>query len=129
MALLEIDNLSAFYGMAQSLHDVSFDVEEGEIVGIIGANGAGKSTLLDSIMGLTKTTGSVRLDGEELTKSNTAKIVSLGIGYAPERANLFPYMSVEDNLMVGAYTARDEIDQNLELVHNLFPVLKERRVF
>ncbi|MDA9008521.1 ABC transporter ATP-binding protein [Alphaproteobacteria bacterium] len=127
MALLEIDNLSAFYGMAQSLHDVSFDVEEGEIVGIIGANGAGKSTLLDSIMGLTKTTGSVRLNGEELTSSNTAKIVSQGLGYAPERANLFPYMSVEDNLLVGAYTARDEIDKNLELVHNLFPVLKERR--
>ncbi len=127
MALLEVKNLSAFYGMAQSLHDVSFDVNEGEIVGIIGANGAGKSTLLDSIMGLTKTTGSILLDNEELTVANTAKIVSFGVGYAPERANLFPYMSVEDNLLVGAYTAREAIEQNLELVNTLFPVLKERR--
>lgn len=127
MALLEIDNLYAFYGMAQSLHGVSLSVEEGDIVGLIGPNGAGKSTLLDSIMGLTKTTGSIRLAGEELTGRSTSQIVELGIGYAPERAHLFPFMSVHDNLMVGAYTARDDIGRKLDLVHKLFPVLAERR--
>ncbi|MEJ8570121.1 ABC transporter ATP-binding protein [Microbaculum marinum] len=127
MALLEIENLNAFYGMAQSLHDVSLSVEEGEIVGIIGPNGAGKSTLFDSIMGMTRTTGSIRLNGTELTRMQPAAIVRLGIGYAPERAHLFPYMSVRDNLLVGAYTSRDRIEANLKLVHELFPVLLERR--
>ena len=126
MPLLEIENLYAFYGMAQSLHGVSLSVEEGDIIGIIGPNGAGKSTLLDSIMGLTRTTGSVRLAGSELTEMNTAQIVDRGVGYAPERAHLFPFMSVQDNLLVGAYTARPDIQKNLELVHDLFPVLKER---
>jgi branched-chain amino acid transport system ATP-binding protein len=127
MALLEIESLSAFYGMARSLHDVSLSVNEGEIVGIIGPNGAGKTTLVDSIMGMTRTTGSIRLNGTELTSMSPASIVKLGVGYAPERAHLFPYMSVQDNLLVGAYTARDEIDANMKLVHGLFPVLQERR--
>ncbi len=127
MALLEIDDLYAFYDMAQSLHGISLNVEDGDIVGIIGPNGAGKSTLLDSIMGLTRTTGSIRLQGEELTGRPTGKIVEQGVGYAPERAHLFPFMSVRDNLMVGAYTSRDEIDRKLDLVHRLFPVLAERR--
>lgn len=126
MAMLEIQNLSAFYGKAQALHDVSFSVEEGEIVGVIGANGAGKSTLLDSIMGMTTTTGSIRLADGELTGRKTAEIVSMGVGYAPERANLFPYMSVRDNLLVGAYTARGDIERNLAMVHDLFPRLAER---
>lgn len=126
MALLEIENLCAFYGMAQALHGVSLKVEKGDIVGIIGPNGAGKSTLLDSIMGLTRTTGSIRLDGRDLEKASTVDIVRLGVGYAPERAHLFPFMTVSDNLLVGAYTARADIARNLELVHDLFPVLKER---
>ena len=134
MALLDIDNLSAFYGMARSLHEVSLEVEEGAIVGIIGPNGAGKSTLLDSIMGLAKTSGgltkisgSVRLGGDELTGRTPAEIVSRGIAYAPERAHLFPFMSVRDNLLTGAFTARDDIEARLATAHDLFPVLKERR--
>jgi len=126
MALLEIDKLSAFYGRAQALHGVSLSVAEGEIAAIIGANGAGKSTLFDSIVGLTRTTGSIRLAGQELTGRKTAEIVRAGVGYAPERAHLFPYMTVYDNLMVGAYTARDDIPKNLGLVHHLFPRLEER---
>lgn len=127
MALLQIDNLSAFYGMARSLHDVSLEVEEGAIVGIIGPNGAGKSTLLDSIMGLTQIKGSIRLKGQELSGKPTSAIVENGVGYAPERANLFPFMSVRDNLLVGAYTARHDIETRLATAHDLFPVLKERR--
>lgn len=126
MDILEIDDLYAYYGMAQSLHGVSLSVEEGSIVGIIGPNGAGKSTLMDSIMGLVETKGSIKLAGQETTRLDTSQIVKLGVGYAPERAHLFPYMSVQDNLMVGAFTARDNIDEKLEQVHDLFPVLKAR---
>lgn len=126
MALLEIDNLSAFYGRAQSLHDVSFNVEKGDIVAVIGTNGAGKSTLMDSIMGMVHNTGAIRLEGQNLVGRTPAEIVRMGVGYAPERANLFPFMTVEDNLLVGGYTARDDIERNLAHVHELFPVLKER---
>ncbi|MDD9908903.1 MAG: ABC transporter ATP-binding protein [Ahrensia sp.] len=126
MALLEIDQLSAFYGKAQALHDVSLSVEQGSIIAIIGANGAGKSTLLDSIMGLTQMRGTITLDGTQIAKLKPKDIVRLGVGYAPERFNLFPYMSVRDNLLVGAFTARDDIERNLEMVHKLFPRLEER---
>ncbi len=126
MALLEIENLSAFYGRAQALHGVSMGIAEGEIAAIIGANGAGKSTLFDSIVGLTRTTGAIRMAGRQLTGRSTAQIIRAGVGYAPERAHLFPYMTVHDNLLVGAYTARDDIARNLGLVHRLFPLLTER---
>ncbi|MGI9435020.1 MAG: ABC transporter ATP-binding protein [Geminicoccaceae bacterium] len=127
MVLLEIEGLNAFYGMARSLHDVSLSVEEGAIVGIIGPNGAGKSTLLDSIMGLTETEGSIRLNETELTTNTSAKNVSLGIAYAPERAHLFPFMTIRDNLLVGAYRARHAIEAQLDIAHQLFPILLERR--
>jgi branched-chain amino acid transport system ATP-binding protein len=126
MPLLDIENLSAFYGMAQALHGVSLEVGEGEIVALIGANGAGKSTLLDSIMGMVRNEGAIRLAGQDITGQKTARIVEAGVGYAPERANLFPFMSVRDNLLAGAFTSRDNIDSNLDLVHGLFPVLEER---
>jgi branched-chain amino acid transport system ATP-binding protein len=126
MALLEIDNLSAFYGRAQSLHDVSFSVEKGAIVAVIGTNGAGKSTLMDSIMGMVANTGVIRLNGSDLGGKSTADVVRGGVGYAPERAHLFPFMSIQDNLLVGGYTAREDIARNLAHVHELFPVLRER---
>ena len=126
MALIEIENLSAFYGKAQALRSVDLTVEAGETVAIIGANGAGKSTLLDSVMGLVRTTGSIRLEGEELTGLKPAHIVRRGLGYAPERFNLFPYMTVRDNLLVGAHTSRDDVEKNLADVYRLFPRLAER---
>jgi len=127
MAFLDVVGLSAFYGKAQALHTVDLHVDAGEIIAIVGANGAGKSTLLDSIMGLTRVTGDIQLEGKSLVGQGSAAIVAAGVGYAPERFNLFPYMSVEDNLLVGAYTARDDIKKNLDTVHALFPRLKERR--
>ncbi len=127
MAFLQLNNLSAFYGKAQALHDVNISVEGGEIVAIVGANGAGKSTLLDSVMGLTSTTGEIHMEGKLLNGLGSAAIVSKGVGYAPERFNLFPYMSVQDNLLIGAYTARAEVTKNLSVVHKLFPKLKERK--
>ncbi len=126
MALLDIDKLSAFYGKAQALQDVSLSIAEGDIVALIGTNGAGKSTLLDSIMGQVTVSGDIRLKGESLVGKPTSKIVAAGVGYAPERANLFAHMSVRNNLLVGAYTARDNIADNLSRVENLFPVLAER---
>lgn len=126
MSFLEISGLDAFYGKAQALHGVSLTVEPGEIVGIVGANGAGKSTLLDSVIGLTQVHGLIRLGDEMLNGRSSADIVRLGVGYAPERFNLFPFMSVRDNLLVGAFTARADIARNLEMVHKLFPRLKER---
>ena len=126
MSYLEIDHLSAFYGKAQALTDITITVQPGEIVAVVGPNGAGKSTLLDSIMGLVSTEGEIRLKGQGLTDLSTSEIVRSGVGYAPERFNLFPYMSVRDNLMVGAFTSREDIKKNLEVVHKLFPPLLER---
>lgn len=126
MSYLEIDRLSAFYGKAQALNDITITVQPGEIVAVVGPNGAGKSTLLDSIMGLVRTEGEIRLKGHGLTGRSPSEIVRSGVGYAPERFNLFPYMSVRDNLMVGAFTAREDIQRNLEMVHKLFPPLLER---
>ncbi len=126
MSFLEIENLSAFYGKAQALHGVSISVEQGQIIGVIGANGAGKSTLLDCIMGLVKTKGDIRLEGQSLIGAGSPAIVKSGVGYAPERFNLFPYMSVRDNLLVGSYTAREDTEKNLEVIHKLFPRLEER---
>lgn len=126
MAVLEIENLSAFYGKAQALSNVSLSVDKGETIAIVGANGAGKSTLLDAIMGLVKTSGAIRLNGQDIAGLSTAQIVKCGVGYAPERFNLFPHMTVHDNLMVGAYTARDAVEENLAQVHKLFPRLAER---
>ena len=126
MADLKIEGLSAWYGKAQALFDVSISAASGEIIAIVGANGAGKSTLFDSVMGLVRCEGAVRVSGEDIAGMKSPAIVERGVGYAPERFNLFPYMSVEDNLLVGAYTARADIARNLEMVHAVFPRLAER---
>ena len=127
MALLSISGLDVFYGRAQALHSVSLEVEEGRIVAVIGPNGAGKSTLLDSIVGLTKRQGQIAFAGRDIARMAPARIVRLGIGYAPERGNLFPFMGVKENLLVGAYRKRDEIEANLRTVFDLFPRLEERQ--
>jgi len=127
MSLLEINDLDVFYGKAQALHGVSLEVPAGKIVAIVGPNGAGKSTLLDTILGLTKRQGRISFDGTDVTRMAPTKIVRLGIGYAPERGNLFPFMGVKENLLVGAYRKRDEIDANLRMVYDLFPRLEERK--
>ncbi|NKB75790.1 MAG: ATP-binding cassette domain-containing protein [Gammaproteobacteria bacterium] len=126
MAMMEIKNLSVFYGKARALSDINLSVDKGETIAIVGANGAGKSTLLDSIMGLVKNTGEILFEDQDLTHKKTRFRVQQGLGYAPERFNLFPYLSVRDNLLVGAYTARGEIAKNLAAVYNLFPRLAER---
>ena len=127
MAFLEVKNLETFYGKAQALHGVSFSVEKGECIGIIGPNGAGKSTLLDSIIGLTHWRGQIVFDGVDLHGLPPRKIIKLGIGYAPERGNLFPYMNVRDHLLVGAYLAPQHMSKNFAEVFEMLPLLKERQ--
>ena len=127
MAFLEIKDLEVFYGKACSLSKVSFTIEKGQIVSIIGPNGAGKSTLLDSIIGLTNCRGQIVFDGMDLSWLSPTKIIGLGIGYAPERRNLFPFMTVKENLLVGAYRAKKEIEKNLEMVFDMFPILEKRQ--
>jgi len=127
MAFLEVRDLEVFYGKACSLHKVSLSVEKGTIIGIIGPNGAGKSTLLDSIIGLTDCLGQIFFDGKDLRRMSSIQIVRQGIAYAPEARNLFSYMSVKENLLVGAYRARKELEKNLEMVFRLFPILEKRQ--
>ena len=127
MAFLEVKNLEAYYGQAQALKGVSFSVEKGECIGIVGPNGAGKSTLLDSIIGLTDWRGQIIFDGVDLHGLPPREIIKLGIGYAPERGNLFAYMNVKENLLVGAYLAREKMDESFGAVFEMLPTLAERQ--
>lgn len=126
MAFLEVKDLEVFYGKACSLHKISISVEKGAIIGIIGPNGAGKSTLLDSIIGLTHCHGEILFDGTNLRQLPSTEIVRRGIAYATEARNLFSYMGVKDNLLVGAYRARQNKEKNLQMVYDLFPILAKR---
>ncbi|MGD8891304.1 MAG: ABC transporter ATP-binding protein, partial [Desulfobacterales bacterium] len=114
-------------GKACSLNNVSLYVEKESVIGIIGPNGAGKSTLLDSIVGLTTCRGEIYFDGTDLRRLSPTEIVRRGIAYAPEARNLFPYMTVRDNLLVGAYRAKKDITRNLQVVYELFPILEKRQ--
>ncbi len=127
--MLEVSSLSAGYGKAQALFDVSLTVGEGEIVTILGPNGAGKTTLVNSIAGVvTPTGGSVALDGSNLLAIAPHEISSRGVALVPEGRRIFPRMSVSDNLDIGAYgrDARVDHDVNLAWVHEIFPRLAER---
>jgi len=132
--MLKLENISAFYGSVQALQDVSIDVREDEIVTIIGANGAGKTTLLKTISGLLPAKkGTVSLDGGNLTNLASNKIVSLGISLVPEGRQIFPSLSVFENLQLGAYLRfrrreRKKIQEDLEFIFDLFPVLNERKI-
>jgi branched-chain amino acid transport system ATP-binding protein len=128
MPLLQISNLHVYYGAIHALKGISFSVEPGEIVTLIGANGAGKSTTLRSISGLLKPrVGSVTLEGEDLLRLRPDQIVRRGLCQVPEGRRVFANLTVRENLELGAYTRRDgEIRQDLEKVLDTFPRLKER---
>lgn len=128
--MLKVENLVVSYGIIEAIKGLSFEVNDGEIVTLIGANGAGKTTTMQTISGLLKpVSGSITLDGVELTKVPAHKIVSLGLAQVPERRRVFTQQSVEDNLLLGAYTRKDkeEIQKDLEEVYEWFPRLNERR--
>lgn len=127
--MLKVTDLNVFYGPIHALKGISLDVNDGEIVTLIGSNGAGKSTTLNSITGLVKvSSGKVELDGMDITNMAAHKIVEKGISLSPEGREVFPALSVEENLRLGAYTRQDkgEISSNFERVYDLFPRLKER---
>ena len=128
MALLATRKLEAFYGDFQALFGVDFEIERGEIVAVIGANGAGKSTFLKTVCGLLKTSReAVRFDGEPIGGLRPGSIVRRGIAMVPEGRRLFSSLSVEENLLMGAY-ARRSGPWNLQAVYDLFPILREKRV-
>jgi branched-chain amino acid transport system ATP-binding protein len=127
--LLEVNNLNVYYGAIHALQGVSFTVEEGEIVTLIGANGAGKSTTLRTVSGLLHPrTGSVIFKGKDITMTPAEQIVRLGISHVPEGRKIFAPLTVRENLEMGAYTRSDrsEIQQSMEQVFTSFPRMKER---
>jgi branched-chain amino acid transport system ATP-binding protein len=129
MPLLEVDDIHTFYGNIEALKGISLEVEEGEVVTLIGSNGAGKSTTLRSISGLTPPrTGTIRFDDSDISATPPQDIVQLGISQSPEGRHCFPRMSVRENLELGAYLRRNraEINEDLERVFTLFPRLQER---
>jgi branched-chain amino acid transport system ATP-binding protein len=128
--MLEIEHLEVTYGEAPAVRDVSLRVEKGEIVTLIGGNGAGKTTTLRAISGLLRpSAGTIRFEGTSLTGLTPDRIVALGVSQVPEGRHVFPRLSVEDNLKVGAYLVRDLklMRDGLERVYTMFPPLKERR--
>ena len=130
MAMLEVKDLEVYYGMIQAIKGLSFEVNEGEVIALIGANGAGKTTILHTITGLlSPTKGSVIFEGKDITKIPAHKIVSLGMAHVPEGRRVFAELSVYQNLKMGAYTRKDkdEIEKTLETVYKRFPRLKERQ--
>jgi len=128
MALLEVEDIHTFYGNIEALKGISLEVDEGEIVTLIGSNGAGKSTTLRSISGLTPPReGSIRLGDQEIGETPPQEIVRMGVSHAPEGRRCFPRMSVRENLELGAYLRRDaRIEEDMNRVYELFPRLKER---
>ncbi len=127
--MLRVENLNVYYGAIHALQGISFQVDEGEIVTLIGANGAGKSTTLRTISGLLRPrTGSITLRDQELTTVHAEQIVQLGISQVPEGRKIFAPLTVRENLMMGAFTRTDpaEIQQTLERIYQSFPRLKER---
>jgi len=128
--MLKVDNLHAYYGHIHAVKGISFEVQKGEILTLIGANGAGKSTTIKTILGILKPRqGDVILNGRSIRGLRPEKIVTLGVGYVPEGRRVFPVMTVEENLEIGAYYRCDraEIERDKKRMFEIFPVLGERR--
>ena len=130
MSMLEIKDLEVYYGMIQAIKGVSFDVNEGEVIALIGANGAGKTTILHTITGLINAQkGSVWFEGKDITKVPAHKIVSMGMAHVPEGRRVFANLTVLQNLRMGVYTRKEktEIEQTLDSIEKRFPRLMERQ--
>ena len=130
MSMLEVNDLHVSYGMIQAIKGISFRVEQGEVIALIGANGAGKTTILHTLTGLVPAqSGSIVLEGVDITKKPGQKIVTMGMAHVPEGRRVFAQMTVYQNLMMGAYTRKDkdEIRETLQRVYEHFPRLEERQ--
>ncbi len=130
MAILEVKDLEVYYGVIQAIKGISFEVNQGEIIALIGANGAGKTTTLQTITGLIPSkAGSIFYEGKEITHIPGHKLVSMGMAHVPEGRRVFAQLTVLQNLKLGAYTRKDksELEQTLQLVYERFPRLEERK--
>ena len=130
MAMLEVKNLEVYYGVIQAIKGISFEVNEGEVIALIGANGAGKTTTLQTITGMLQPkAGEIIFEGKDITKVPAHKIVSMGMAHVPEGRRVFAELSVYENLKLGAYTRKDkkEIEETLARVYKSFPRLEERK--
>ena len=130
MAILEVKDLEVYYGVIQAIKGISFEVNPGEIIALIGANGAGKTTTLQTITGLIPSkAGNIVYDGKDITKLPGHKLVSMGMAHVPEGRRVFAQLTVLQNLKLGAYTRKDkgEIEETLKVVYNRFPRLEERK--
>lgn len=130
MAMLEVKDLEVYYGMIQAIKGISFEVNKGEVIALIGANGAGKTTTLQTITGLlSPKKGSVMFEGKDITKIPAHKIVSMGMAHVPEGRRVFADLSVYENLKLGAYTRKDKenLNKDLESIYERFPRLAERK--
>ena len=130
MAMLEVKDLHVYYGVIQALKGISFNVNQGEVIALIGANGAGKTTTLQTLTGIIPAkSGSIMFEGKDLTRTPAHKIVEMGMAHVPEGRRVFADMSVYENLLMGAYTRKDknEIAESLENVYKRFPRLTERK--
>lgn len=130
MAMLKVENLEVYYGVIRALKGISFEVNQGEIIALIGANGAGKTTILHTITGLLNAkSGSINFEGKDLTKVPAHKIVSMGMAHVPEGRRIFQELTVYENLQLGAYTRNDkkEFTDTLKMIYERFPRLEERK--
>ena len=130
MAMLEVKDLEVYYGMIQAIKGISFEVNKGEVIALIGANGAGKTTTLHTITGLlSPKKGSVMFEGKDITKIPAHKIVSMGMAHVPEGRRVFADLSVYENLKLGAYTRKDKenLNKDLESIYDRFPRVAERK--
>ena len=130
MAMLEVKDLEVYYGMIQAIKGISFHVDQGEVIALIGANGAGKTTTLHTVTGLLSAKrGSILFEGKDITKVPAHKIVAMGMAHVPEGRRVFAQLSVLQNLKMGAYTRKDkeEIENTLKMVYERFPRLEERQ--
>ncbi|MDR1630083.1 MAG: ABC transporter ATP-binding protein [Oscillospiraceae bacterium] len=130
MAMLTIEDLSVYYGVIQAIKGVSFSVDEGEVVALIGSNGAGKTTILHTVTGLVGAKGgSIQFQGKDLTKTPAHRIVQMGMAHVPEGRRIFSSLTVYENLKLGAYTRKrgDNINATLDMIYERFPRLQERK--
>ena len=130
MSMLKVTDLQVYYGVIQALKGISFEVNEGEVIALIGANGAGKTTILSTVTGLiNQKAGKIEFEGKDISHTPAYKIVAEGMAHVPEGRRVFAELSVYDNLMMGAYTRKDkkEIAETLAMVYKRFPRLEERK--
>ncbi|MCI7738336.1 MAG: ABC transporter ATP-binding protein [Lachnospiraceae bacterium] len=130
MSMLKVTDLEVYYGMIKAIKGISFEVNQGEVIALIGANGAGKTTILHTVTGLIQPKhGKIEFEGNDITKTPAHKIVSMGMAHVPEGRRVFAQLSVYENLKMGAYTRKDknEIEDTLATVYKRFPRLEERK--